>query len=948
MAENKMQLEDWLDDLCVRFIINLPKEDLSSVARICFQVEEAQWFYEDFIRPLDPTLPSMSLRSFCLRIFQHCPLLASFSVENHMRAFEEFLQYKTRVPVRGAILLNEAMDSAVLVKGWKKGANWSFPRGKINKDEDDLDCAIREVYEETGLDLREAGLVPKGEVKQIQITMREQQIRLFVFRNVPMNTPFHPKTRKEISKIQWYKLSELPAFRRKGNQHGDAAAASNANKFYMVAPFLVPLKKWIMQQRENDAARGISVSSNLAAQIPPEEPLTEDDIGQQTEPVPGPSDIIETIEGADLELQRLLQVQPAPVGSQMNPSSASTPDKGGALMALLQKSADGGVPSQQMPQQVQHQMQPQMQHQMQSQMPPQGYNPNFPGPHTPMDLTYTTAPEPHTPHHHHATNRLPAHPNQPPPNFTIHPHSNQNISQGYFNQQRIPAQMQPQPAYGRNPYQNQPQPHPNQMRQPPPKEPVPLLHPQPLPPQAQAVLARSLLQTPNLPDQHMSIHQTVQNSFQHPQGQNSFQYSRQAPQQAPKQPTQLSGHAVSLLNAFKSDTRTQENTPPAAAPQGPPQGGPALQGNQHHTRYPSGGSWSSVPSGQPNPAAQYHPHHVAPASQPLSERGAPPVTQPMGNNPMTILKPGQAVDSHRSALLDIFKKPGTRSPLSNEIMRSSQPDAPTQTAAEAIALASEANGAPLRMNPEVNLPYRAVKILSRPKQVESVQDQDSVDSQMQRLQKRLSPTGSSRNVAASIPSPRERSLLQQLEQQQDPKRSPQLYSSAHAASNVAYNANQAVQQPPSHLAPYGNSPTLQAQQPVVPVQQRQPSNNNPEQKQKLLSLFGRAQASPTAGVAVPANTTGGSGKMKEPMMGYDQVRPDTPRSARVAALSGANNNAVEHNAGPAAGASAGPSGGGSSGVPSATNSRRGSQTPISPADRNFLLSYLESVSSSAR
>ncbi|KAH8909929.1 DCP2-domain-containing protein, partial [Coniochaeta sp. PMI_546] len=230
-----------------RFIINLPEEDLSSVARICFQVEEAQWFYEDFIRPLDPTLPSMTLRSFCLRIFQHCPLLASFSAESHMKAFEDFLQYKTRVPVRGAILLNEAMDSTVLVKGWKKGASWSFPRGKINKDEDDLECAIREVDEETGFDIKAAGLVPKqDEVKYIEVTMREQQIRLYVFRNVPMDTVFAPRTRKEISKIQWYKLSELPAFRKKGtNQDNDAAAASNANKFYMVAPFLVPLKKWV-------------------------------------------------------------------------------------------------------------------------------------------------------------------------------------------------------------------------------------------------------------------------------------------------------------------------------------------------------------------------------------------------------------------------------------------------------------------------------------------------------------------------------------------------------------------------------------------------------------------------------------------------------------------------------------------------------------------------------
>lgn len=239
----------------MRFIVNLPQEELESVQRICFQVEEAQWFYEDFIRPLDPDLPSLNLRNFCLRIFQHCPLLSQFSSYHHSTAFSEFLAYKTRVPVRGAIMLNHDMDAVVLVKGWKKGANWSFPRGKINKDELDLDCAIREVYEETGYDIHEAGLVAKDrDVKFIEITMREQHMRLYVFRGVLMDTKFEPKTRKEISKIEWYKLSDLPTLKKGKNQQegqGDELA-KNANKFYMVAPFLNPLKKWIAQQKKLD------------------------------------------------------------------------------------------------------------------------------------------------------------------------------------------------------------------------------------------------------------------------------------------------------------------------------------------------------------------------------------------------------------------------------------------------------------------------------------------------------------------------------------------------------------------------------------------------------------------------------------------------------------------------------------------------------------------------
>lgn len=158
-------------------------------------------------------------------------------------------------------MLNEKMDSVVLVKGWKKGANWSFPRGKINKDEPDLACAVREVYEETGYDIKAAGLVGNEEdMKYIEITMREQHMRLYFFRGIPMDTHFEPRTRKEISKIAWYKLSDLPTIRNKKQQQEGKGEdlAVNANRFYMVAPFLVPLKKWISAQRKLDKAKQVN------------------------------------------------------------------------------------------------------------------------------------------------------------------------------------------------------------------------------------------------------------------------------------------------------------------------------------------------------------------------------------------------------------------------------------------------------------------------------------------------------------------------------------------------------------------------------------------------------------------------------------------------------------------------------------------------------------------
>ncbi|KAJ5098512.1 hypothetical protein N7532_005513 [Penicillium argentinense] len=370
MIETKMRLEDWLDDLSARFIINLPREELEDVERICFQIEEAQWFYEDFIRPLDPALPSLNLKTFAMRMFQHCPLTSQWSSYHHDAAFSRFLAYKIRVPVRGAILLNEDMDEVVLVKGWKKGANWSFPRGKINRNEKDLDCAIREVYEETGFDVREADLIKdEDNVMSIEIAMREQHMRLYVFTGVPRDTYFEPRTRKEISKIEWYKLNELPTL-KKSKHFDEGLAVANANKFYMVAPFLRPLKKWIAEQKKTDFKA-------QAGSKPPHQ-IDVEGCASVDKPLPGPnghvplpsttempisSDLPEVNLGQDASshLKQILRIgdtatSTAPnqiLGLESTQPAAVDQNKSNALLALLRQGSQDAVPqvrTQSMPQ----------------------------------------------------------------------------------------------------------------------------------------------------------------------------------------------------------------------------------------------------------------------------------------------------------------------------------------------------------------------------------------------------------------------------------------------------------------------------------------------------------------------------------------------------------------------------------------------------------------------
>ncbi len=61
------------------------------------------------MREENPQLPSYTLKSFSAKIFETCPLLQSWK-DYHETAFKHFMEYKVRVPVCGAIILNETLD----------------------------------------------------------------------------------------------------------------------------------------------------------------------------------------------------------------------------------------------------------------------------------------------------------------------------------------------------------------------------------------------------------------------------------------------------------------------------------------------------------------------------------------------------------------------------------------------------------------------------------------------------------------------------------------------------------------------------------------------------------------------------------------------------------------------------------------------------------------------
>ncbi|XP_075496738.1 mRNA-decapping enzyme subunit 2-like [Primulina tabacum] len=252
--KNALPPQELLDDLCSRFVLNVPKEDQQSFERILFLVEYAHWFYEDNSVENNPSLKSLTLKEFTSLLFNNCEVLKPY-VAHIDDIFKDFTSYKVRVPVTGAIILDETYERCILVKGWK-GSSWSFPRGKKNKDEEDHKCAIREVLEETGFDVSK--LLNKDDY--IEMVFGQQRVRLYIVAGVKDDTSFAPLTKKEISEIAWQRLDDLQPANEDVISRGITGL-----KLYMVAPFLTSLKSWIslhpppIAPRSDRPMKGITV-----------------------------------------------------------------------------------------------------------------------------------------------------------------------------------------------------------------------------------------------------------------------------------------------------------------------------------------------------------------------------------------------------------------------------------------------------------------------------------------------------------------------------------------------------------------------------------------------------------------------------------------------------------------------------------------------------------------
>ncbi|XP_007945764.2 m7GpppN-mRNA hydrolase [Orycteropus afer afer] len=249
-----------LDDLCSRFILHIPSEERDNAIRVCFQIELAHWFYLDFYMQNTPGLPQCGIRDFAKAVFSHCPFLLPQG-EDVEKVLDEWKEYKMGVPTYGAIILDETLENVLLVQGYLAKSGWGFPKGKVNKEEAPHDCAAREVFEETGFDIKD--YICKDDY--IELRINDQLARLYIIPGVPKDTKFNPKTRREIRNIEWFSIEKLPCHRNDMTPKSKLGLAPN--KFFMAIPFIRPLRDWLSRRfgDSSDSDNGFSSAGSTPA-----------------------------------------------------------------------------------------------------------------------------------------------------------------------------------------------------------------------------------------------------------------------------------------------------------------------------------------------------------------------------------------------------------------------------------------------------------------------------------------------------------------------------------------------------------------------------------------------------------------------------------------------------------------------------------------------------------
>lgn len=222
----------------------------SSVERIywaCMDRRE-NWGLHDSNLAMTTFFKEMFYRTF--------PELVHVPMKSVLAKYEAF---RSLLPICGAVLLNKEMDKLLLVKNKKCGRQlgyWGFPKGKVEIPETHMYTAMREVLEETGIDISDRISETTPFLEQ-EIKRRNTTLQIFIITDVDEGEYDEDKQNNsaEIEKIEWIHIDTIKKYvkcttsQAMAAQHSDAAPVQYLFSREVFKPFFEELCVWIEEHK---------------------------------------------------------------------------------------------------------------------------------------------------------------------------------------------------------------------------------------------------------------------------------------------------------------------------------------------------------------------------------------------------------------------------------------------------------------------------------------------------------------------------------------------------------------------------------------------------------------------------------------------------------------------------------------------------------------------------
>lgn len=208
-----MEYSQVIKQLTWKFLVPVFEKEVFTTIELMQAMEKAWWCYMDVHYDANPDkLPKMTFQYAVKKLMDNIKAnypksLAKFPELNVNKMYVEYKRYMVLTPSNGCIILSRDLNHCIVVKSFNKNL-WNFPKGKMNPGETEGQCAIREVYEEIGLDVSE--LIDTSNFIE-HVSKEGKRIKLFIIPYVDKNTTvLKCNTQKEIGDIKWIPIYSIP------------------------------------------------------------------------------------------------------------------------------------------------------------------------------------------------------------------------------------------------------------------------------------------------------------------------------------------------------------------------------------------------------------------------------------------------------------------------------------------------------------------------------------------------------------------------------------------------------------------------------------------------------------------------------------------------------------------------------------------------------------------